>query len=58
MAKVLYCRDLGFDCKAVVRAESEDEILSQAAKHAQAVHNVDEITPELVEAVRAAIREQ
>jgi predicted small metal-binding protein len=58
MTKELRCRDLGFDCEAVVRAEREDEILSQAAEHARSVHNVDEITPELVEAVRAAIREQ
>jgi len=58
MTKVLYCRDLGFDCEAVVRAESEDEILTQAAEHAQTVHNVNDISPELVKAVRAAIRER
>lgn len=58
MSKVLHCRDLGFECEAVVRAESEDEILAQAAEHARTVHNLDEISAELVESVRAAIREQ
>jgi len=58
MSKVLHCRDLGFDCEAIVRAESEDEILAQAAEHARTVHNLKEISPELVESVRAAIRER
>jgi predicted small metal-binding protein len=58
MSKELHCRDLGFDCEAVIRADSEDEILAQAAEHAGAVHNVDEISPELVASVRAAIRER
>ncbi|MFN2289655.1 MAG: DUF1059 domain-containing protein [Anaerolineae bacterium] len=58
MSKVLHCRDLGFDCEAIVRAESEDEILAQAAEHARTVHNLNEISPELVESVRAAIRER
>jgi predicted small metal-binding protein len=58
MSKELHCRDLGFDCEAVIRADSEDEILAQAAEHARPVHNVDEISPELVASVRAAIRER
>lgn len=40
MAKVLYCRDVGFDCDAVVQAETEEEILQQAAAHAQTVHGM------------------
>ncbi|MFN2220693.1 MAG: DUF1059 domain-containing protein [Anaerolineae bacterium] len=58
MAKVMKCRDVGFDCEAVVRAETEDEVLAQAAAHAQSVHGVKEITPEIEKAVRAAIREE
>ncbi len=57
MAKVMKCRDVGFDCEAVVRAETEDEVLAQATAHAQSVHGVEEITPEIVDAVRAAIRD-
>ena len=56
--KVLRCRDVGFDCDAVVRAESDEQVLTQAAEHAQTVHGLTEITPEVVETVRAAIREE
>lgn len=59
MTKVVRCRDVGFDCEGVIRAETEDEALAQcAAAHAQEVHNVQEITPEIEEAVRAAIRDE
>lgn len=57
MAKILRCRDVGFDCGAVVRAESEEEILRQAAEHAQRDHGL-EITDEVVRKVRAAIRSE
>ncbi len=55
--KVLRCRDAGFDCEHVVRAESEEELLRQVAEHAQTVHNV-EATPELVEQVKSLVREE
>jgi predicted small metal-binding protein len=56
MAKVMHCRDVGFDCEAVIRAETEKDVLAQAA--AQSVHGVKEITPEIANAVRAAIRNE
>jgi predicted small metal-binding protein len=40
MTKELHCRDVGFDCDAVVTAESDDEILAQVADHAKAVHGL------------------
>jgi predicted small metal-binding protein len=55
--KVLRCRDVGFDCDGVVRAESEEELLRQVAEHAQTVHDV-EVTPELVEQVKSLIQEE
>ncbi|MCH8989092.1 MAG: DUF1059 domain-containing protein [Chloroflexi bacterium] len=57
MAKVLRCRDVGPDCDAVVRAETEDEVLKQAGEHAQSVHGL-EVTAELVEAVRKVIKDE
>jgi predicted small metal-binding protein len=45
------------DCDFVARADTEDELLQQAAVHAQAVHSVQDLSPDLVAAVRAAIRE-
>ncbi len=56
--KVVHCRDVGFDCDGVIRAQTEEELLKQAAEHAQKVHNLKEITPEVVAKVRAAIREE
>jgi predicted small metal-binding protein len=58
MAKVVRCRDIGFDCQGVVRAETEEEVLAQAAQHAKMVHNLQEITPEIANAVRSAIRDE
>jgi len=58
MAKVLRCRDIGFDCDYEVRAETEDEILKKAAEHAQTAHNMKEISEEVAAKVRAAIRDK
>ena len=58
MGKMVKCRDVGFDCDGVIRAGTEDEALAQAAAHAQSVHGLKEITPEVVEAVKAAIRDE
>ena len=56
--KVLKCRDVGFDCDAVVRAETEEEVLRQAAEHAKAVHNLSEISEETVAKIRTVIRDE
>ena len=58
MAKVLRCRDVGMDCDFVARAETEEEILKKAAEHADEVHNLQEIPEEVLEKVRAAIRDE
>lgn len=54
--KRLHCRDLGFDCEGVIQAQTEEDILRQAAQHAKEVHNF-EATPELVEQVKGKIQE-
>jgi len=55
MTKILRCKDVGFDCEGVIRAETEEEVLKMAAEHAQSVHNLNELSDEVVEKVRAAI---
>ncbi len=55
MTKILRCKDVGFDCEGVIRAETEDEVLKMAAEHAQSAHNLNELSDEVVEKVRAAI---
>jgi len=37
--KTLNCSDAGFDCKAVIHANTDEEVLTQAADHALKVHN-------------------
>ena len=58
MTKVLRCRDVGFDCDGVVRAETEEELLRQVAEHAESAHGVKEVTPEIVDKVRSVISEE
>ncbi len=58
MTKVLYCKDIGFDCGFVARAESEEELLQRAAQHAERDHGITELPPEVIERVRAAIRDE
>ena len=52
----LRCRDAGFDCEAVVRADSDDEVLAQAGPHAEQAHGV-QVTPELAGQLRSLVRE-
>ncbi len=52
--KKLRCRDAGFDCNHEIQAETDEEILQQAAKHVQSVHHL-EVTPELAEQVKKLI---
>ena len=55
--KTLRCSDAGFDCEGVIQAASEEEVLSQAAEHAQAAHNV-QVTPELAEQLKTLIKDE
>ena len=55
--KTLHCRDAGFNCEGVIRANSEEEVLDQAAKHAQDVHGVS-VTPEMAEHLKTLIRDE
>ena len=57
MPKTYTCRDVGVDCDWKTSAETEDEIMATVSKHAAEVHPTIELTPELVETVRKAIKE-
>lgn len=58
MEKVILCRDVGFDCEGVIRAESEEDAIAQAIDHARTVHGLTEITDEVADRVRAAVRDE
>ena len=38
--KTLTCSDAGFDCAAVIKGDTEDEIMSKAGEHAMKEHNI------------------
>ena len=57
MEKVIRCRDVGFDCPGVIRAATEEEALQKAAEHANKVHGLEKMTPDVVERVKAVIRD-
>ncbi len=55
--KTLHCSDAGFDCKAVINANTEEEVLNQAASHALDVHGVT-VTPELASQLKTLIKDE
>ncbi|MFZ1754255.1 MAG: DUF1059 domain-containing protein [Caldilineaceae bacterium] len=52
--KTLKCSDVGFDCAAVVTADTVEEVLAQAAAHAKEVHGMV-VTPEMAEEIATKI---
>ena len=42
MTRELNCRDVGFDCDGIVQGSTDQDVLSQAATHAQEVHGLSE----------------
>jgi predicted small metal-binding protein len=57
MGKMLECAkvDPSSGCQHVVRGETEQEVLQKAGEHAKE-HGIREVTPELIERVKANIR--
>ena len=55
--KTLHCSDAGFDCTAVIHGNSDEEVLTQAAEHALAVHNIV-VTAEMAGQIRTLITEE
>jgi len=60
MAKVLRCRDVGMDCPKEMRAETEEELLTLAAQHAEQDHGIPVamIPPSILAMVKTAIKDE
>ena len=58
MPKIIECAkvDPSSGCQHVVRGETEEEVLMNAAEHAKE-HGIREVTPEMMAQVKAAIRD-
>jgi predicted small metal-binding protein len=57
VTRELNCRDAGFDCGAVVSAETDDEVMAQAAAHVRDVHGMNEIDDTTANHIRSQIHE-
>ncbi len=57
MDKELYCRDIGIDCDLMVCEKTEDEVLTKAGQHVQAMHGIEGFSKEFYNKARVAIRE-
>jgi len=58
MTKGFTCSDVGVDCDWSVDANTEEELMTKIAEHAKEHHGFDPIPPELVEKVKAAIKDR
>ena len=56
MSYTLRCGDVVEGCPAEVTADSEDEVLRQAAEHARVDHGMSEIDEATLAKVQGAIR--
>ncbi|HEX4339975.1 MAG TPA: DUF1059 domain-containing protein [Polyangiaceae bacterium] len=54
--KEFACGDVVPGCGAKFRAHDDDELLTMVAQHARDHHGIDNVSPELVSAVRKNIR--
>jgi len=58
MAKILECAkvDPSSGCQHIIRGETVEQVLQKAAEHAKE-HGIREVTPELIERVKASIHD-
>ena len=54
--KYIACREIVPGCSFTASAPTEEELLKKVAAHAAHDHGITEITPELAEKVKAAIK--
>jgi predicted small metal-binding protein len=59
VAKIVECSkvDPSSGCEHVVRGQTEEEVLKNAAEHAKQ-HGIRDVTPELLAKVKANIRDE
>jgi predicted small metal-binding protein len=57
MGYSLACGDVMPGCGASFSADTEDELLAQVAPHAADAHGIETITPDVLEAVKGAIKQ-
>lgn len=57
MAKQLKCGDLMPGCDFVAKGATEAEVMAKAAEHAKQAHGIQQVTPDLAQKVKGAIKD-
>jgi predicted small metal-binding protein len=57
MTYALACGDVMPGCSATFEADSEEQLLEQVAPHAAEAHGIAEVTPDVLAAVKGAIKQ-
>jgi predicted small metal-binding protein len=57
MPKFLHCSDAGFNCDAVIKAETTEDLLDQVRVHAERDHSLT-MTPDVQTKVRGLVRDE
>lgn len=55
MSKILRCSELIPGCDFVARADTDEEVIEQAARHVRAKHNLQKMSAGVVAIIRGAI---
>jgi predicted small metal-binding protein len=55
--KQFKCGDVVLGCQWVTRSEDEEELFKEIHSHARDVHGMDEVPPEVMDAIHTAITE-
>ena len=50
------CRDIGMACNFEASAKTEAELMTKITEHASKVHNLKQMSPEMMEKVKKAIK--
>jgi len=54
--KELACGDAGFDCDAVVKGETLEDVMAQVRPHAKEAHDT-EVTPEMEQQLAGLVKD-
>jgi predicted small metal-binding protein len=58
MTKVLRCGDLMPGCNTVLEGKDVNEVMAKGAEHAKKDHGINQIPPDMVAKVQAAIKDK
>ncbi len=51
------CKDVGMQCNFKAEGKTEDEIMKKVKEHAAKVHNLKDISPEMMQKIKGAVKE-